>query len=178
VALNLAAALGGGNFANGAVTAAFGYMFNQMSRAQELMNERIKSGAACPPSHAHVCAGLKAGTPEEAAKAAALAENVANVADATDLAAQVVGVGCVATANPCAIPAAATSESAKVVSIVLAPPGPSEMALGAGGDLLQAAMQDVIRISPVAFFFGTAAVFISTEAAKPAVKASDLAPVR
>jgi len=45
------------------------------------MNERIRSGAACPPSHAHVCAGLKAGTPEEFAKAEALQKGAGLVAD-------------------------------------------------------------------------------------------------
>lgn len=45
------------------------------------MNERIKSGAACPPSHAHMCAGLKAGTPEDIAKAAAMEKAAGLVAD-------------------------------------------------------------------------------------------------
>jgi hypothetical protein len=77
----VASVLGGGKFGNGAWTAGFGYLFNQLSRAQELMNERIKSGAACPPSHAHMCAGLKAGTPEELAKTAAMEKAAGLVAD-------------------------------------------------------------------------------------------------
>lgn len=76
-----ASVIGGGKFANGALQAGFGYLFNQLSQAQELMNERIKSGAACPPSHAHMCAGLKAGTPEEVAKAEALQKGAALLAD-------------------------------------------------------------------------------------------------
>jgi hypothetical protein len=62
-----AAALGGGNFANGAVTAAFGYMFNQLS---ENSARALREGAV-GKLWDEATAGLSTPPPEVVAKAAA-----------------------------------------------------------------------------------------------------------
>lgn len=170
--------VGGGKFSNGAVTGAFQYLFNQVmskaaAEAAAAARNRAVLGGACVAGFENRCAGITAGTPEDRAKAAALTTSLAAVANATDTAAQVVGVGCLTIANPCVVPAAVTSAGAKVVSIIFAPTGPNEMALGATSDFFQAAMEPLTRISPPTFYFGTAALIITTEAVKPSAKAAD-----
>lgn len=109
----------GGDFGRAAITAAFGYLFNELTAAQRLMNERIMAGAACPPSHAHVCAGLKAGTPEEIARAEALRKGAAILADSAST-----GAGLAAPWTPFPVNAklAAGSLTLKGVSYLLDSP--------------------------------------------------------
>jgi RHS repeat-associated protein len=88
----LAAVAGGGKFAQGARSAAFAYLFNQVrsaaaARAEAEARNRAVMEGACVPGFENRCAGITAGTPEDQARATAMQKGAAGLADSASTAA-------------------------------------------------------------------------------------------
>lgn len=165
VAGGVGSVIAGGKFANGAETAAYGYLFNQAM-------QRL----GCTAANFMSCAMGDRESAEWKASDQKLKAGLANVADATDKGATAAAMGCVAAGNvPCASAATSVAVVAKGVSYALNPPGPREFFLDTTSMVSGPIVDRILAISIPVWFSIQSGVTLGGEFAKPFVKAADSA---
>lgn len=118
----------GGDFNDGAQTAAYGYLFNQLGNdlTREMHNERIMAGRGCSPQFANACAGIKAGSPEAVASARKMDGYIAFGADKMSSG---LALASAFPGNPFAIHTGAAAIFLKSVSYTFSPPSAGQVAV-------------------------------------------------
>jgi hypothetical protein len=160
--------IAGGKFANGAETAAYGYLFNQMSQRR-----------GCTASNYMSCAMGDRESDEWKEADQKIKSGAAVVADATDKGATGAAMACVAVGNaPCAGAATGVSVIAKGVSYALNPPGPREFFLDTASMISGPAIDRLATVMPFTWLTIQTSVTIGAELMKPHVRAVDEAASR
>ena len=168
VAGGVGSVIAGGKFANGAETAAYGYLFNQISQRR-----------GCTASNYMSCAMGDRESDEWKAADQKIKSGAAVIADATDKGATGAAMACVAVGNaPCAGAATGVSVVAKGVSYALNPPGPREFFLDTASMISGPAIDRLATMMPLTWFMTQTSVTLGAELMKSHAKSADEAASR